>query len=299
LEVLGFIARQLGMEVATAVTDDETLESSGSRSRGERVWPWLCAFVLVAAGIGGRAAWNVGERRMGTNEVIGRQEHACTWDGQDCRNSRCCAKAGSKCYAKNSHWASCNETCYYNKKWDGSRRHGYWKVTNYQVWDCTDLTIAPQTTPSRSTPISSQQFKLLGDGLCRTASGARGTFTETRENTLAECQNVCSAHANCVGVEFDNSQVPPCELHSESPAQVAPSLSASCYVKVPATTQPSPAPISPAPISPAPSSPAPISPAPVDTQAPIFWLDDASASATTVSPSRRRGGGQATIVWLP
>jgi len=225
------------MEVATAVSDDETvfLESSGSRARGKRVWPWLCALVLVAAGIGGRAAWNVGEGRLGTKGVIGREEeHACTWDGQDCRNSRCCAKAGSKCYQRNSLWASCNETCVSNKKWDHGHRH--WTVTNDRVWDCTDLTIGPQT-------ISGQQFTLLGQGLCRTASGARGTFTETRQTTLAECQKACTAQVTCVGVEFDNSQVPNCELHSESLARVAPSQSASCYVKLQAPTEPSPAPV--------------------------------------------------------
>merc|ERR1712117_685094 len=113
-------------------------------------------FALVAAGVGGRAAWNVGERRMGTHEVIGRQEaSACTWDGQDCRVSRCCTKEGNKCYQKNEKWASCNETCHSNKVWHGHPGHGHWKVTHHRVWDCTDLTIAPQTTALPQTTASS------------------------------------------------------------------------------------------------------------------------------------------------
>merc|ERR1719346_900084 len=77
---------------------------------------------------------------------------SCTWDGDDCRSSRCCAKAGSRCFVKNHHWASCNETCHSHMKWQGMvDRRGFWRVTNHHVWDCTDITVvraAPVTTES-------------------------------------------------------------------------------------------------------------------------------------------------------
>merc|ERR1711920_825498 len=94
----------------------------------------------------------------------------------------------------------------------------------------------PAPSPSTSTPVSGRQFTLLGEGFCRTASGARGTFTATRQTTLAECQEACIAQVTCVGVEFQQGGT--CELHSEGLAQVAPSQSASCFVKLQATTEP-------------------------------------------------------------
>jgi len=93
----------------------------------------------------------------------------------------------------------------------------------------------PAGTPA-PTPISNQQFTLLGEGFCRTTSGARGTFTVTTQTTLAECQEACAAQVTCVGVEFQQGGT--CELHSESLARVAPSQSASCFVKSQSTTQP-------------------------------------------------------------
>merc|ERR1712156_701080 len=64
----------------------------------------------------------------------------CQEDGLDCRYSRCCARQGSRCFVKNNHWASCNETCFSHSQWEGPHRHGSWKRTNYPVWDCTDIT---------------------------------------------------------------------------------------------------------------------------------------------------------------
>jgi len=64
----------------------------------------------------------------------------CQEDGLDCRYSRCCARQGSRCFVKNNHWASCNETCFSHSQWEGPHHHGSWKRTNYPVWDCTDIT---------------------------------------------------------------------------------------------------------------------------------------------------------------
>merc|ERR1712137_1338225 len=52
----------------------------------------------------------------------------CPEDGHDCRSSRCCARRGSKCFVKNDHWASCNETCMPFTHWDGPHGHGSWSV---------------------------------------------------------------------------------------------------------------------------------------------------------------------------
>jgi len=64
----------------------------------------------------------------------------CQEDGLDCRDSRCCAREGSRCYRKNEHWATCNQTCLKFTSWEGSWHHGRWVHTSYPVWDCEDLT---------------------------------------------------------------------------------------------------------------------------------------------------------------
>jgi len=69
----------------------------------------------------------------------------CPEDGHDCRYSRCCARRGSKCFVKNDHWASCNETCMPYTRWHGPHGHGSWKRTSYPVWDCADITTADNT----------------------------------------------------------------------------------------------------------------------------------------------------------
>jgi len=80
--------------------------------------------------------------------------NGCTWDGDDCRASRCCSKAGSSCYVKSSRWASCNETCSVNKKWGAGRNgHGVWMVTSYPVWSCQDITIRAAAPEVQTTGI--------------------------------------------------------------------------------------------------------------------------------------------------
>merc|ERR1711879_935264 len=63
---------------------------------------------------------------------------ACSFDGSDCRQTGCCARDGSKCYRKNDHWASCDETCLSFSRW--SHHHHHWVHTSEPVWDCTVLT---------------------------------------------------------------------------------------------------------------------------------------------------------------
>mmetsp|Transcript_72034 Transcript_72034/g.185810 ORF Transcript_72034/g.185810 Transcript_72034/m.185810 type:complete len:673 (+) Transcript_72034:69-2087(+) len=49
---------------------------------------------------------------------------SCSWEGDDCRSTACCRRAGFKCFKKNDEWASCNTECA-----DG--------------WDCTVLGTSP------------------------------------------------------------------------------------------------------------------------------------------------------------
>jgi len=93
-------------------------------------------------------------------------------------------------------------------------------------------TPAPTTSPSPSTtpsPTPSQQYRKLGDGFCRTASGSRGTFTLATTDTLEECQAACSAQPSCVGVEFRSRT---CELHTDALTQVSLASGSVCFVKV-------------------------------------------------------------------
>jgi len=146
---------------------------SESSARPRRFWPYPCALIIAAAAaVGGHACW----RMAATGQSVdvdamsslysslysplhsprweqawrargGRHdEHGCTWDGDDCRRSRCCAKEGSRCFVKNSRWASCNETCHFNVKWTaGADNRGYWVATTQQHWQCADLTALPVT----------------------------------------------------------------------------------------------------------------------------------------------------------
>jgi len=142
------------MEVETPVQEDEAfLPHVESSARPNRVWSLVSVLaIFVVAGWSGRsvwisanvekvtslhekwyAAWTSQPQRVDANQ--------CTWDGDDCRSSRCCAKEGSRCFVKNHHWASCNETCHTHRKWQGYvDRRGHWTVTDYPVWQCADIT---------------------------------------------------------------------------------------------------------------------------------------------------------------
>merc|ERR1719510_2055053 len=156
------------MEVHNAVCDDEVLlmQENGHTRVSTRTGAILCAAAMASVAIlGGRAvfvsshvedltslhespwyaAWTSKPQRFDADR--------CTWDGDDCRASRCCAKPGSRCFVKNHHWASCNETCYSHMKWEGRvDRRGYWRVTNHHVWDCADITVSRATVAPTQAP---------------------------------------------------------------------------------------------------------------------------------------------------
>merc|ERR1711992_522867 len=60
-------------------------------------------------------------------------------------------------------------------------------------------TSAPSPAPG---PTPSTSYTKLGDGFCRTASGARGTFSSSTASSLEACQDACTVQETCVGVEF-------------------------------------------------------------------------------------------------
>jgi len=156
------------MEVDSFVGNDDVLllENNTSVVPTRRVWPYVGAFALVAAaGAAGHVAIHSGDVADSVSlhgypwipawhsRPLRFDQNGCTWDGDDCRSSRCCAQEGSSCYVKNYHWASCNETCHYNVRWEGGEdRRGHWVVQNHPVWECRDITLhrvvkAEPTTP--------------------------------------------------------------------------------------------------------------------------------------------------------
>ncbi|CAK0807686.1 unnamed protein product [Prorocentrum cordatum] len=60
---------------------------------------------------------------------------ACSPNGESCALTMCCSEPGAKCYKKNDHWSSCNQTCNPYSLWtvDG------WVTTNETVWDCEEI----------------------------------------------------------------------------------------------------------------------------------------------------------------
>jgi len=157
------------MELAPTVCDDDVLilESVSNPPRTRRPWAFMGGIAIAACvGFSVRsvavssnvdavtalhsapwyAAWTSRPQRVDENQ--------CTWDGDDCRASRCCAKAGSRCYVKNHHWASCNETCHSHRKWQGFvHRRGHWTVTDHPVWQCTDITVVRATVTEAPAPV--------------------------------------------------------------------------------------------------------------------------------------------------
>jgi len=136
--------------LAMARDEDQFLvaEIGAPRVSAGRMLPMLGgALLLVAgAGLGAKAVFSFRDDEVTSLQAWRSRPsrtdvNGCTWDGDSCMSSKCCAKEGSRCWVKNRHWASCNETCSHNVKWGaGVDRRGYWAVTHTHVWDCIDLT---------------------------------------------------------------------------------------------------------------------------------------------------------------
>ncbi|CAK0800116.1 unnamed protein product [Prorocentrum cordatum] len=75
---------------------------------------------------------------------------ACSQNGESCAQTMCCSEPGAKCYKKNDHWSSCNQTCDPLSLWEVDR----WVVTNETVWDCEE--VRPPCTPNGASCALSQ-----------------------------------------------------------------------------------------------------------------------------------------------
>merc|ERR1712190_360639 len=97
----------------------------------------------------------------------------------------------------------------------------------------------PNPTPSPApSPTPTPGFSKVGDGFCRTAAGASGTFEETAVANFDQCAAACSAQPTCVAVEFQAT--PRCELHTQGITRVASGQGSVCFVKVAATPETTP-----------------------------------------------------------
>ncbi|CAK0800151.1 unnamed protein product [Prorocentrum cordatum] len=72
-------------------------------------------------------------------DAVASTDSECSPNGESCAQTMCCSEPGAKCYKKNDHWSSCNQTCDPFSVWEVDR----WVVTNETVWDCEDLTVSP------------------------------------------------------------------------------------------------------------------------------------------------------------
>jgi len=150
-------------EVEVLLTNAET------SVRSHRALPYSCLVSLAVIGIAGHICWRTFPDRTTASwdvsslyslpwhpawrdRVSRLDESGCTWDGDDCRRSRCCAREGSRCFMKNGHWASCNETCHPYTKWEaGVDNRGHWVATYSPVWQCVDLSV-PRATSATTAP---------------------------------------------------------------------------------------------------------------------------------------------------
>merc|ERR1719210_1752384 len=143
------------MECRSSCTDDDILTSSTSSStvRVFRFAPMVGAITaLVVVGVGGHGVLHA-IRAQDSSSLYSHHglwswphhhfhvdANGCSWDGDDCRYSRCCASEGSRCFVKSQHWASCNESCHAHVKWTAGRDgKGHWAATSHREWACYEL----------------------------------------------------------------------------------------------------------------------------------------------------------------
>merc|ERR1712127_881062 len=69
--------------------------------------------------------------------VMVKEENACSFNGESCLETKCCAESGMTCYKKNEGWASCNATCNEKMMWNTSTNK--FEEQAEKVWDCHKL----------------------------------------------------------------------------------------------------------------------------------------------------------------
>merc|ERR1712050_738549 len=74
------------------------------------------------------------------------------------------------------------------------------------------------------------EFKLIGQGFCRTAAGDSGNFDVVRVRTERECRDACSSSSTCVGYEWAKS-TSRCERHKRALTHIKPAKGVFCYAR--------------------------------------------------------------------
>merc|ERR1711920_825738 len=78
-----------------------------------------------------------GDEKVWDCEILSEEgDDDCAVDGQDCSKSKCCVSDGKKCFQKDEHWSTCNETCSHNYVWENN---GWVDKGDQKIWDCTVL----------------------------------------------------------------------------------------------------------------------------------------------------------------
>jgi mevalonate kinase len=129
--------------------DTESLIETDAESVTERNWIQRFAPTASLVGILGlvfvvAANWKMhanlnGELLSAASiaNVMVKEENACSFNGESCLETKCCAESGMTCYKKNEGWASCNATCNEKMMWNTSTNK--FEEQAEKVWDCTEL----------------------------------------------------------------------------------------------------------------------------------------------------------------
>jgi len=100
----------------------------------------LGAGTLVVVGV--KTMWHEPARASADGIVLlteAETSGACSHNGWDCQDTKCCIDPASKCYKKSGHWASCNETCSTNMKWNDTANAWAKTDNENEQWACDDL----------------------------------------------------------------------------------------------------------------------------------------------------------------
>merc|ERR1712003_459512 len=86
------------------------------------------------------------------------------------------------------------------------------------------------TSLQPSASVGGGEFKLIGQGFCRTAAGDSGNFDVVRVRTERECRDACRSSSTCVGYEWGKS-TSRCERHKRALTHIKPAKGVFCYAR--------------------------------------------------------------------
>jgi hypothetical protein len=133
-----------GMPV-TATTLYPRASDDGTPWQG--YWPWKGKDSIPASKAGPVAQVSVPSSTVShtVRVTVAKSVGACSWDGDDCRDTSCCKVTGSKCFAKSDFWATCMQDCtpgVHATSVDG------------KPWSCEVLGMKPATYASKPAPMA-------------------------------------------------------------------------------------------------------------------------------------------------